>query len=92
VSGQTEEVVIRLRLEYVPVTPPSALAPDGEELQLYSVAEAAKLLNIGSSLLYELIAKGDIKTLTIGKSQKISKAALRAFITGLEGGGDAKAG
>jgi excisionase family DNA binding protein len=47
---------------------------------LLSIPEAAALLNVGRSLVYELVHMGAITTLKIGKSRRVPVAALREFI------------
>ena len=49
-------------------------------LHLYSLAQAAKLLGIGRDTLHTLIAQGKIGVITISKRNKISHAELQRFI------------
>ncbi|MEJ7743187.1 MAG: helix-turn-helix domain-containing protein [Nocardioidaceae bacterium] len=51
---------------------------------LYRPEEAARSLGIGRTRLYALIASGDIASVTIGNSRRISSDALRDFIRRLE--------
>ncbi len=46
------------------------------ELKLYSISAAAKLMSIGRDTLKSLIAQGEIGYLQIGKRKKISYAEL----------------
>jgi len=49
-------------------------------LHLYSVAQAAKLLGIGRDTLHKLIAQGKIGVIKISKQNKISHSELERFI------------
>ena len=49
-------------------------------LHLYSLAQAAKLLGIGRDTLHTLVAQGKIGVITISKRNKISHAELQRFI------------
>lgn len=44
------------------------------------IPQAAQLLGIGRSTVYELINRGELKTIKIGRSTLIPMADLRAFI------------
>ena len=48
----------------------------------YPPAEAAELLSLSRARLYQLIADGTIPSLKIGKSRRITHAALVAFLDG----------
>lgn len=50
---------------------------------LYTVAQACEVLAIGRTQLYELINKDLIESVKIGKSRRISREALEAFIASL---------
>lgn len=47
---------------------------------LYTVREAAQLLSLGQTLLYELISRGELQSVKIGKARRIPAAALDAFV------------
>jgi excisionase family DNA binding protein len=49
-------------------------------LHLYSIAQAAKLLHIGRDTLHTLIAQGKIGVIKILKRNKISQVELERFI------------
>ena len=52
--------------------------------------EAAETLGISRSRFYELMASGAIKTVTIGRSRRVTVGALEEFVAQLEGeAGDA---
>ena len=60
-------------------TDPCANALPLEPL-LLSVEEAAEVLRLGRSTLYELIASGEIPSLTIGRSRRVPLAALKEWV------------
>lgn len=47
---------------------------------LYSVEEAALLLGIGRTYMFELVATGQVDSLKVGKRRKVTRAALDEFI------------
>jgi excisionase family DNA binding protein len=58
-------------------------------LPLYRVREAAPLLGLGESKVWELLARGEIESVKIDGARRISRAALMAYVARLAGGGDA---
>ena len=50
------------------------------EKLLLTPEEAAELLSIGRSKLYQLLAGGSLQSVTIGTSRRIPVQALRAFV------------
>jgi excisionase family DNA binding protein len=56
----------------------------GDEIVLLKVPEAAKRLSLSRSKVYELIAAGAIDSVTIGRSRRISSAAIEKSIRGLQ--------
>lgn len=46
----------------------------------YTPTEAASLLGLGRTKVYELMASGHIRSIRIGRSRRIPAAALRAFV------------
>lgn len=51
---------------------------------LYTPREAAALLGISRSSLYVLLARGDVASIYIGASRRITTAALDEFVARLE--------
>lgn len=51
-----------------------------EEKKLLTIREAGALLGLGRSLIYDLIATGEINSLKIGRARRIPTAALDEFI------------
>ncbi|RPF72462.1 helix-turn-helix domain-containing protein [Aurantiacibacter spongiae] len=43
------------------------------------VNDAARMIGIGRTKLYELIASGEIETLKIGRATRVTTASLHAF-------------
>jgi excisionase family DNA binding protein len=53
--------------------------PGGSRL-LYSVPEAARLLGVGRTYMFRLIAAGEIESIKVGKLRKIPRDALGRYI------------
>jgi excisionase family DNA binding protein len=47
---------------------------------LINVEEAARMLGLGRSTVYELIASGEMPSVTIGAARRIPLAALKAWV------------
>ena len=58
------------------------LQPD--ERRVFSVVEAAAVLGISRSKLYQFIAAGEIRTIHIGRLRKIPVAAVDEFLAARE--------
>ncbi|CAJ60387.1 MULTISPECIES: helix-turn-helix domain-containing protein [Frankia] len=56
---------------------------------LLTPTEAAELLGVSRSTVYELMNSGDIESVRIGRARRIPSAALHAFVTRLRGEGHA---
>lgn len=67
-----------------------AFAPHGDRL-LYRPKEAAAVLAISLARLYELLAAGEIASIKLGASRRITRTELEAYVARLAGGGDAAA-
>lgn len=50
------------------------------EKLLYSVEEAAEALSMGRSLIYELIGRGDLESITVGRRRLVPRDALVVFV------------
>jgi excisionase family DNA binding protein len=83
-----EEIVLRLQMEYPPAPPPPAAADTDHKPLLYRAGEVADLLAIGESAVWELILSGRLPSVKIGASRRVSRAALEAFVAGLEAPAD----
>jgi excisionase family DNA binding protein len=53
---------------------------------LLTISEAASALHIGRSKLYELIASGELEVVHIGRSVRVPRAAIEAFVEQLRSG------
>jgi excisionase family DNA binding protein len=60
------------------------LQPD--ERRVFSVVEAAAVLGISRSKLYEFIAAGELRSIRIGRLRKIPVAVIDEFITSRDSG------
>jgi excisionase family DNA binding protein len=55
------------------------------DVQIFlTVEETAKALRIGRTRVFDLIAKGEIKSVLIGRSRRVSVEALRQYAKKLE--------
>jgi excisionase family DNA binding protein len=52
---------------------------------LLTPAEAAELLGLGRSTVYELLAGGDLESICIGRARRIPRDALLAYVERLRG-------
>jgi excisionase family DNA binding protein len=59
---------------------PANPAPPTTERLLLTVTQAAERLGISRSLLYELLATGDVESITIGRLRRIPAEALANYI------------
>lgn len=51
----------------------------------YTVQEAAAMLSLSRSLVYELINAGKIETIKIGRARRITSRQLEAYLQACEG-------
>jgi excisionase family DNA binding protein len=65
-------------------------APDSALIQrvLYPISDAAVNLGIGRTKLFELIAGGEIQTVTIGRRRLIPRDSLLEFVERLRAEGE----
>lgn len=54
---------------------------------LYTLEECGSLLSLSRSQLYRLVEQGDLETVKIGKSRRVTHAQLDAFVTKLQQSG-----
>jgi excisionase family DNA binding protein len=55
------------------------------EKLLYDTREAARLLSISRTKVYELMASGELASVRIGRSRRIPAEELRRFVTAEKG-------
>lgn len=48
---------------------------------LYTIDESAKMLSVSRSTIYELIKDGELKSIKVGKSHRVTLQAMNEFIT-----------
>ncbi|MGH3860396.1 helix-turn-helix domain-containing protein [Actinokineospora sp.] len=53
------------------------------ERHLYKVEDAAALLSVSRSVVYELIRAGQLRSVVIGRSRRVPAKAINDFITQL---------
>lgn len=56
------------------------------EPYLCSVSDAARMLGVGRTKLYDMIAKGEILSMQIGTRRLVKVASIQALIVRLTGG------
>ena len=56
------------------------------EPYLCSVSDAARMLGVGRTKLYDMIAKGEIMSMQIGTRRLVKVASIQALIERLTGG------
>lgn len=59
-----------------------------DERLLLSIVEAAERLGIGRTLMYELLAAGQVQSVHLGRLHKIPARALDAYVARLTAGSD----
>jgi excisionase family DNA binding protein len=64
-----------------------ASASDSErldDLQLYEVSDAMRMLRLSKTVIYELIRSGRLRSVKQGRARRIPAAAIRDYIAMLE--------
>jgi excisionase family DNA binding protein len=51
---------------------------------LLTVVEAARVLRVGRSTVYHLIAVGELRSVKVGSLRRVPAAALDAYVSGLD--------
>ena len=57
-----------------------AVSAESDECLVYSVAEAGALLGISRAFAYELVARGELPVVRLGRRRLVPKAALCALV------------
>ena len=52
----------------------------GQQVLLLTMSEAARVLSIGRTTMYELVGAGDIEVVHIGRCARVPVAALQVFV------------
>lgn len=72
--------------DFSPDAPPNA-PPEESEPLLLTAEQASQVLQIGRSHLYELLGRGEIKSIKIGRSRRIPVIEIERYIeSGMEDG------
>jgi excisionase family DNA binding protein len=56
----------------------------GDQVQAYTVEEVADMLHVGRDKVYCLLRTGQLRSIKIGKSRRITSQHLAEFISSLE--------
>ena len=52
------------------------------EPEAVRIATAARLLDIGLTMAYQLVREGKLKTITIGSDKRVTMASIKAMVAG----------
>jgi excisionase family DNA binding protein len=63
---------------------PSPREPPQPRVQAYTVEEVADLLHVGRDKVYYLLRTGQLRSIKIGKSRRITEEHLAVFVASLE--------
>jgi len=55
-----------------------------DDLQLYEVTDAMRMLRLGKTVIYELIRSGRLRSVKQGRSRRIPAAAIHDYLALLE--------
>ena len=64
--------------------PPTSTIEGGEPVKAYTVEQVAEMLHIGRDKVYYLLRTGQLRSIKIGKSRRITAKHLAEFIASLE--------
>jgi excisionase family DNA binding protein len=67
--------------------PSAARNPEGATALLVTATEAATILGVGRTKLYELINRGELRPVHIGRSLRLPVAELERFVDALRASG-----
>jgi excisionase family DNA binding protein len=62
------------------MTTPYRMLSTPEERLVYTVAQAGELLGISRAFAYELVARGELPVICLGRRRLVPKAALLALV------------
>ena len=68
------------REEHQMVTPIDGSSNRGQDRLVFTVAEAGELLGISRAFAYELVARGDLPVIRLGRRRLVPKVALLALV------------
>lgn len=61
------------------------IAPDSPEPIFVKINDAARMIGVGRTTLYELIAANQLEVVKLGKSKRVTTASLHALVKQLRG-------
>jgi len=56
----------------------------GKRKLLFTVPEAAEMLGLGTTKVWELVMAGEIESVLIGRARRVSRQAIESFVSDLE--------
>jgi excisionase family DNA binding protein len=59
------------------------IEPQSEQKLLLTIPEAAYRLGMGRSFVYELVLKGEIPSIKLGRARRVPVAALEQFVASM---------
>jgi excisionase family DNA binding protein len=62
-------------------------SPSGSTPTLYSIASAARVLDVSRDTIERLLKRGELPTVWVGSRRRIEENALRAYVTRNREGG-----
>jgi excisionase family DNA binding protein len=74
-----------VRQSAAPVVGAAAASPKEEERLLLSVVQAAAALSVGRSTLYEMIARGELDVVHLGRAVRVPVRSVEELVEGLLG-------
>jgi len=82
VGGWEERVAARVRSRARPLRTEPPITDDSDQHQplLLTVVQAARVLNIGRTTAYELIAAGELEVVHIGRAARVPADAVHQFV------------
>ncbi|UVO14586.1 excisionase family DNA-binding protein [Mycobacterium sp. SVM_VP21] len=71
------------------MTPELQKEVDRLNSRLWPVEEVMKRLSVGRSMVFELMANGQLRSVKVGRRRLVSEAAINEYIARIDQGGDA---
>jgi excisionase family DNA binding protein len=73
------------------MTDATTAEPPASGRLLYKVRDVARLLSLGESKVWELVARGEIESVKIDGARRVRPGAVEAYVERLSAGGGARA-
>lgn len=64
---------------------PPHMAGGEQALRAYTVEQVAEILHVGRDKVYALLRTGELRSIKIGKSRRITASHIAEFVSSLEG-------